>query len=202
LPRPRPWGRSPLAPDHVSASFSCSPAESKNDAVNHTAILSHTAAGQMGSNKSATCNNSMHARPALLTTHWISCHRLKSLNGTANMFAGQAKLKSMVENQSHVSSAAWQHTGTSCIVANKASSVSVCVASLEGMTADQMMKPEETALSSGTSMSAHRPAASLAERARAAAGSFSNSSSLRCLTLLNPPKHLFQCRNVIPTLEF
>ncbi|KAA6418301.1 MAG: hypothetical protein FRX49_11810 [Trebouxia sp. A1-2] len=42
LPRPRPWGRSPLAPDHVSASSPRSPAESKNDALNHTS--SHTAA--------------------------------------------------------------------------------------------------------------------------------------------------------------
>ncbi len=37
---------------------------------------------------------------------------------------------------------------TNCIVADKASSVSVFVASLEGMVADEVMKPEETALSS------------------------------------------------------
>ena len=36
---------------------------------------------------------------------------------------------------------------TTRVVANKASSVSVCVASLEGVMADQVMKPKETALS-------------------------------------------------------
>jgi len=46
---------------------------------------------------------------------------------------------------------------TNRVVASKASSVSVCVASLEGVMADQVMKPNETAL-----------------------------SSLRCLALLNP----------------
>ncbi len=35
---------------------------------------------------------------------------------------------------------------TNCTVANKASSVSVYVASLEGVMADQVMKPEGTAL--------------------------------------------------------